>query len=193
MPSENGSLDKRKRLLNWVWNFNRSKDTPDYNDNMTDVDGYKHSNTLPIGKTRSETWAKQKVHANEVLTPPFLELVNKTAEPFMSTVNDCAAIKAIFFDAKVLLVGEALTLLRPHTGMSLNHVAVRCLLLEDVLKGSISMAQWEKEVLRYAEKEKLLSVCIGTYYQSGTLHSTLIFSVVRYLMALLRQAFVNLW
>lgn len=92
---------------------------------MTDVDGHRHRNALPIGKMRLEPWAKQNMHAGEVLTPPFLELVNKTTEPFMSTVNDSAATKATFFDAKVVLVGEALTLLRPHTGMSFNHAAVQ--------------------------------------------------------------------
>jgi hypothetical protein len=77
--------------------------------------------------------------------------------------------------------------------MSFNHAAVDCLFLEKVLKGSISMAQWEKAVLQYAEKTKLLSICIGTYYQFGILNSTFVISVVKYLMAFLRQALVNLW
>jgi hypothetical protein len=32
MPGENGSFEKGKRLLNWVWYFNCPKNTPDYNE-----------------------------------------------------------------------------------------------------------------------------------------------------------------
>lgn len=115
---------------------------------MTDVNGYTHRNTLPAGKMQPEAWQKHKNHASQVLNPPFLDLVNKTAEPFISTVIDCASTKASFFDGELLLVSEALTLLRPHTGMSFNHAALNCLLLQRALKGEMSMVQWEKEALR---------------------------------------------
>lgn len=58
--------------------------------------------------------------ASEVLSPPFLELVRKTANPFISTVRDLAAPRASFYDGKLILVGEALTVYRPHTGISFN-------------------------------------------------------------------------
>ena len=161
---------------------------PAFNENMIDVNGYTHRNTLPAGNTKPETWQKQKNHASWVLNPPFLKLVNKTAEPFISTVNDCASTKASFLDGKLLLVSEALTLLRPHTSMSFNQAAVNCLLLQRALKGEMSMMQWEREVLRYAEKNRLLSVCVGSYFQFGLLSSTFVLSMIRYLFALLRQA-----
>ena len=144
---------------------------------MTDVNGYTHRNTLPAGKMKPETWQKHKNRARHVLNPPFLELVNKTAEPFISTVNDCASTKASFFDGKLLLVGEALTLLHPHTGMSFNHATVYCLLLQKVLKGEMSMVQWEREVLRYAEKTRLFSACVGSRFQFGLLSSTFLLSM----------------
>ena len=192
MPGTNEKLAKGQRLLNWVWYFNYPKDTPAFNENMTDVNGYTHRNTLPAGKIKPETWKKHKNHARNVLDSPFLELVNKTAEPFISTVNDCASTKASFFDGKLLLVGEALTLLRPHTGMSFNHAAVNCLLLQRVVKGEMSMVQWEREVLRYAEKTRLLSACVGSYFQFGFLSSNFLLSMIRYIFALLRQVLFNI-
>ena len=192
MPGKNGVLAAGQRLLNWVWYFNCPKDTPGFHEIMTDVDGCTHRNTLPAGKMKLETWQKHKIHASQILNPPFLELVNKTAEPFISTVNDCASTKASFFDGKLLLVGEALTLLRPHTGMSFDHAAVNCLLLQRVLKGEMSMVQWEKEVLRYAEKTRLLSACVGSYYQFGLLSSAFLISITRYLFALLRQVLCSI-
>ena len=159
---------------------------------MPDVDGYTHQNTLPAGKMQPEAWQKHNSHARQVLNPPFLEFVNKTAEPFISTVNDCASTKAILFDGKLLLVGEALTLLRSHTGMSLNHAAVNFLLLQRVLKGEMPMVQWKKEVLRYTEKTRLLSACVGSYYHFGLFSSTFLISIIRYLFALLRQALFSI-
>lgn len=159
---------------------------------MTDINGYTHGNTLPAGKMKPETWQKHKNHAIHVLNPPFLELINKTSEPFISTVNGCASTKASFFDGKLLLVGEALNLLRPHTGMSFNHAAVNCLLLQKVLKGEMSMVQWEREVLRYAEKTRLLSACVGSYFQFGLLNSNFLLSVIIYLFALLHQVLFSM-
>ena len=178
MPGINGKLAKGQRLLIWVWYSNCPKDTPAFNEDMTDFNGYTHRNTLPAGNTKPETWQKQKNHASRVLNPPFLELVNKTVEPFISTVNDCASTKASFIDGKLLLVGEALTLLRPHTGMSFNQAAVNCLRLQRALKGEMSMVQWGREVLQYAEKTRLLSVCVETYFQLRLLSSTFVLSMI---------------
>lgn len=193
MPGKDGTLATGERLLNWVWYFNCPKSNSDFDILMTDIDGRKHQNTLPIGKIRPENWKKQKKHANQVLNPPFLELVNKTTEPFISSVHDCASTKASFFDGRLLLVGEALTLLRPHTGMSFNHAAVNCLLLKKVMDGEMSFAQWEQEVLRYAEKTRLLSICVGCYYQFGLVSPTFLGSVMKYLFALLRQILDKAW
>ena len=193
MPGENGSLEIGGRLLNWVWYFNCPLDSQDFKDNFTDIDGHTHRNTLPSGKMRPEVWAKHKAHASQVLTPSFLELVNKTAEPFISTVRDCASPRASFYEGRLLLVGEALTLLRPHTGMSFNHAAVNCLLLQKVMQGEMTVAEWEKEVLKYAEKTKLLSIAVGSYYQSGTLSLTFILSVVKYIFALVKYQLIRLF
>lgn len=190
MPGGNGSLRTGERLLNWVWYFNCPEGSQNLKENMTDVDGHRHRNTLPAGKIRPEVWAKLKAHAAEVLEPSFLELINKTTEPFISTVRDCASPRASFFDGRLLLVGEALTLMRPHTGMSFSHAAVNCLLLQ-VFEGEISLADWEKEVLQYAERTRLQSMVMGNYFQFGVLSPTFLFSLVSWIFALARQQLVK--
>lgn len=192
MPGENGSLKTGERLLNWVWYFNCPEGSQDLKENMTDVDGHRHRNTLPVGKMRPEVWAKLKAHAAGVLEPSFLELINKTTEPFISTVRDCASPLASFFDGRLLLVGEALTLMRPHTGMSFSHAAVNCLLLQKVFEGEISLADWEREVLRYAEKTRLLSMVLGNYFQCGIMSPTFLFSLIGWIFALARQQSVKI-
>ncbi len=154
---------------------------------MTDIDGHRHRNTLPVGKMRPEVWARLKARAAEVVEPSFLELINHTAEPFISTVRDCVSPRASFFDGRLLLVGEALTLMRPHTGMSFSHGAMNCLLLQKVFQGEISMPDWDREVLEYAERTRLPSMVLGNYCQSGVMSSTFLFSLISWMFALVRQ------
>ena len=192
MPGVNGTLETGKRLFNFVWYFNCPASSSDFKENMTDIDGHLHRSTLPIGKMQPEVWSRHKAYAAQVLTPPFLELVNKTTQPFISTINDCAAPQASFFDGRLLLVGEALTLLRPHTGLSFNHAAVSCLLLEKVLKAEIDIVQWQREVLRYREKTMLLSIVVGCYLQFGLLSRSFLFAMVKLVFILSKQLFSRL-
>ena len=187
MPGVNGVLETGKRLFNFVWYFNCPASSSEFKENMTDIDGHLHRSTLPIGKMRPEVWARHKAYAAQVLTPPFLELVNKTTQPFISTVDDCAAPRVSFFDSRVILAGESLTLLRPHTGSSFNHAAISCLLLEKVLKAEIDIAEWEREVLRYREKTMLLAIVVGCYLQFGLLSRSFLLAMVKYVSALLKQ------
>ena len=160
---------------------------------MTDINGHRHPNTVPVGQLHAEIWAKHKAHAARVPNPPFLELVNKTTQPFISTVQDCAAPRASFFDHKLLLVGEALTLYRPHTRANFNQSSLDCLLLRKALQGEISFTRWEQEVLQTAQLPRLLAVATGEYFQSGVLSLRFLLGVVRFCFALTLSRLARLW
>ena len=159
---------------------------------MTDNDGHRHRNTLPPGKMRQEIWHKQKSYAQSVLARPFAELVGKTTQPFISSVSDSIAPRASFFDGKLLLVGEALALFRPHIALSANQAAVDCLLLKRALEGEITMKEWERRVLNYGARTRLLSILTGNWTQFGV-STRLVVSAMEYGMLLVRQRVENLW
>lgn len=152
---------------------------------MTDVDGHRHRNTLPIGKMREDVWAKQRAYGNRVLAPPFVELIDKIDQPFITAISDTIAPQASFFEGKLLLVGDALALFRPHVGVSTNQAALQCLLFEKVLKGALSLPEWEKRVMAYARVTRLRSNTWGTYYLSGYL--TYLLSEIPYRLELAAQ------
>ena len=158
---------------------------------MTDNDGHHHRNTLPPGKMRQEIWYKQKSYAQSILARPFAELVEKTTQPFISSVSDTVAPRASFFDGKLLLVGEALALFRPHIALSANQAAVDCLLLKKALEGEINMKEWERRVLNYGARNRLLSILIGNWTQFGGMR--LVVSAVEYGMLLVRQGVEDSW
>lgn len=156
---------------------------------MTDVDGHRHRNTLPIGKMREDVRAKQRAYGDEVLAPPFVELINKIHQPFITAISDTIALQASFFDGKLLLVGDALALFRPHVAASTNQAALHCLLLEKVLNGAMSFSEWEKQVMGYARVTRLRSNTWETYYLSGYL--TYLLSEIPYRLELVAQWWQN--
>ena len=159
---------------------------------MTDNDGHRYRNTLPPGKMRPEIWHKQKSYAQSVLARPFAELVGKTTQPFISSVSDNIVPRASFFGGKLLLVGEALALFRPHIALSANQAAVDCLLLKKALEGEITMKEWERRALNYGARTRLLSILTGNWTQFG-ISIRLVVSAMEYGMLLVRQKVESWW
>ncbi|KAF4628227.1 hypothetical protein G7Y89_g9927 [Cudoniella acicularis] len=134
---------------------------------LTDKDGRVHRFSLPSGKLRPEVWNTQKAIAGSVLSSPYLELVNKIKRPFVTVITDTYASQASFMGGKLLLVGDALSLFRPHIAMSTNQAAFDCLAVRKMMTGEISLAQWQKEVLQYSHACRLRSQTWGAFFQVG--------------------------
>lgn len=82
-------------------------------------------------------------------------------------MNNTSASYASFFGGKLVLVGDALTLFRPHVGLSTNQGTFHALLLKTVLVGEISLAEWETTFLEYANVTLLRSIDFGAFLQYG--------------------------
>jgi hypothetical protein len=112
------------------------------------------------------------------MAPPIFELVHKTAQPFVTKIQDIASTKATFMGGKMVLVGDALCAYRPHIALSSNQAAKHCLMLDELFEGGLEIQQWEREVLRYAQRVRMLSVVLGTYGQDRGLG--FVWNVVKY-------------
>lgn len=118
---------------------------------MTDCEMIRHQFSLPTGKVRDQVWRRQKRLAQDLLDPHSAELVEKTEQPFLQSVTEVMSPRASFYDGKLLLVGDALATLRPLSGQGTNQSARSALLLKDVLDGRLTVRQWEKSCLEYAQ------------------------------------------
>ena len=134
---------------------------------MTDRHGVKHHYTLPVGKVREETWLQQQEYAKQVLPPQFAELVLKTKTPFIQSITDALSPRALFFDNKLLLLGDALAGFRPHTAASTSQAAFHALNLAKVMKGEKHWADYEREVLRFAKSVSAQGIAMGNQSQFG--------------------------
>lgn len=151
---------------------------------MTDRFGKRHNFTLPPGSIDPRELEKQRIQARKVLAAPFLELVEKAPEPFVSGVGESQMPQACFYNGKMIFVGDALSHFRPHVALSADQAALNALMLEKVMLGEMSIKQWEKVVLRYSNRTRCLSKVIGSFFQFGGIK--FVAALSQYLLTLIK-------
>ncbi|MCJ1369200.1 hypothetical protein MMC20_000409 [Loxospora ochrophaea] len=167
IPGEKGAIEPGKRLLNYVWYCNYAQDSKEFAELMTDSDGNSHRITLPVGKLRPEVWNRQRDLAKKTLPALFSEIVCKTKQPFVQAITDVISSKNSFFDGKVLLVGDSIAGFRPHLGASTSQAAFDSQMLDKLMRGQLSLNEWEMETMRYARTMQEQSVDLGQLCQFG--------------------------
>ena len=167
IPGKNGTITVGERLLNFVWYVNYEKDSPEYDEIMTDVDGKQHRWTLPAGKINPKTWEAVKERAKTSLPPQMAEMVVGCEQPFIQCIADVPPEENLFMDGKVMLIGDAFSAFRPHTAASTNQAALDARLLGEVLQGKMEKSQWKDETFAYAKQVQQQSVDMGNQSQTG--------------------------
>ncbi|ROV87826.1 hypothetical protein VMCG_10552 [Cytospora schulzeri] len=175
IPGEGGSIEPGKRLLNFCWYTNVPATSLD--EIMNDVNGTRHHTQLAPGQVRPEIWEKQKDFAKDLFAPPYLEVIEKIDSPFLHQITDYCSPRTSFAGGKVLIVGDAVTLLRPHIAFSTNQAAYHTTLTEKLVKGELNPtgpaknhpAKGKKQPNSggSAEKQELKILMLHGYAQTG--------------------------
>jgi 2-polyprenyl-6-methoxyphenol hydroxylase-like FAD-dependent oxidoreductase len=192
IPGVNGTLEPGKRSCNVVWYTRLNRSSPEYTEALTDTDGVLHRSTIPKGKVQPKVWAKAVKSAASGMPSFCYEICSKAKEPFLSAINDCEAPRAVWHGGKVLLVGEALLLVRPHTGSSFDTAAFQVLQLRRALSDKHSLAQWEKNVLYNNRKVQQLTIAYGRFLIYGLFRPSFWLAVFNFLFTLLLAPLKNL-
>ena len=156
IPGKDGSLDKR--LRNWVWYRNFAEDGGELRDVLLDCKQRNHKSSLPPGTLRKDVWERQRRLAQEVLDAHSAELVSKTTKPFFQAITEVIPEKASFCDGRLLIVGDALAVIRPLSGMGTGQAANSALLWKRVLLDEIELDDWERAVLEYAKNANMFGI-----------------------------------
>ncbi|KAI0181678.1 FAD/NAD(P)-binding domain-containing protein [Hypoxylon sp. FL1284] len=166
IPGADGALEPGRRLINFLWYTNETPEALE--DIMRDgVDGHRHHNIVPAGRVHEDVWKARLEHAKTAPLPgPLLEVIMKIRRPFIQVITDVRAPRAAFEDGRVLLVGDSLSLYRPHTAFSSTQAAFHALMVEDYVAGKISLEKWEEKLLRYSDLHSSQSILYGSFYQS---------------------------
>ncbi len=132
---------------------------------MTDVDGIRHHTSLAPGKVQPHIWAQQRTMARRLFSAPYLEIMDHIASPFVHLITDYCSPRAAFAGGKVLLVGDASALLRPHIAFSTNQAAAQAELTEQLVQAKLTIDQWEYQVTTAAYLHWKRSVWFGEFFQ----------------------------
>ncbi len=148
IPGAEGETELGKRHINWVWYWNVPEaELPKV---MTGVDRRERDFSVPPGQVRQEWLKKQDAIAKKVFCPQFLELWRATERPFLQPILDLAVPRMV--QGRVLLVGDAAFIPRPHTAASTAKAGANALALGRALQEfphdiDAALKEWEAEQL----------------------------------------------
>lgn len=166
-PGDSGKLQPGGRLIEWCWYDTCDALSSDFENFMTDTKGKRHNVTVPAGLLRPEVWDAQLTRRKEILSPLWHNIFSQAKSPLLTAVNSFDNRKALFFDGKLLLVGEAYNQIRPHLGASCDIAALQALTLAEVLEGEKTLVEWEEEVAKYATEMATRSRATGVFGMTG--------------------------
>ena len=113
------ALAKGARRYNFVWY--RPADVPQLAALMTDAHGQYFPLGIPPAKVAQVHIDAMRQAAHERLAPQFAEILDKTEQPFLQPIYDCASSSMAF--GRIALMGDAAFVARPHVGMGVTKAA----------------------------------------------------------------------
>jgi 2-polyprenyl-6-methoxyphenol hydroxylase-like FAD-dependent oxidoreductase len=148
IPGAEGETEPGKRRINWVWYWNVPES--ELSKLMTGMDGRERDFSLPPGQVRDEWLKKQNAIAEKVFCPQFLELWRATETPFLQPILDLAVPRMV--QGRVILLGDAAFIPRPHTAASTAKAGANALALGRALQDypndiDVALKEWEPDQL----------------------------------------------
>lgn len=117
------------RRYNYVWY--RPANEVELKALMTDADGHYFPQGISPNKVAWHHVAHARQAARELLAPQFAEMLEKTAQPFLQPIYDCASPQMAF--GRIALMGDAAFVARPHVGMGVTKAAQDAMALTDCI------------------------------------------------------------
>jgi len=144
VPGEHNDTRPGKRFYNWVWY--RVADVRTLAAIMTDRSGKARGYSVPEGMLDDRWIAHLRQDAEQLLPPPFRQIVEATAQPFAQAIRDLVSEQMV--SGRVVILGDAASIPRPHTAASTSKAAANALELADALQRSptdipAALAEWE--------------------------------------------------
>ncbi|HEV3422808.1 MAG TPA: FAD binding domain-containing protein [Paraburkholderia sp.] len=165
VPGEDGSTAVGERRWNWVWYRKQTRD--ELEQLLVDRDGTRRTVSLPPGATKEADIDALRAASGDLLAPTFQALVASTQEPFVQAIQDLRVPQMVF--GKVILLGDAAFVPRPHTAGSTAKAAANALALATTLASTPhtgaqldgALARWERTQLQLGMRMTDLGVSLG--------------------------------
>ncbi len=125
------ALAPGRRRYNFVWYRPAAADTA-LRALLTDADGIVHRLSIPPSRIRPEIVASMRSDARRLVAPQFAEVVEKAGQPFLQAIQDLEAPR-MRLGRRVVILGDAAFVARPHVGMGVTKAAADAQALVDAL------------------------------------------------------------
>jgi 2-polyprenyl-6-methoxyphenol hydroxylase-like FAD-dependent oxidoreductase len=120
VAGEGNDVRQGHRRYNFVW-YRPADSASQLPWLLTDTSGQSNPVSIAPNMIRTEVIADMRQAAERLLSPQFAELVGKTAKPFLQPIYDLTVPKMA--EGRVVLVGDAAFVGRPHCGMGVTKAA----------------------------------------------------------------------
>jgi 2-polyprenyl-6-methoxyphenol hydroxylase-like FAD-dependent oxidoreductase len=163
IAGQNNDLRPGYRRFNWVWY--RAAGASELDDMLVDEDGVKHVLSIPPPKVRADLIGRLKHDARHFLPPPMRDILACIVKPFFTPIYDLVVERMVF--GRVVLIGDAAAVARPHVGMGIAKAGTDAEILADALSRNPDLAdglaQFEQERLPVARKAVTQGRNLGEY------------------------------
>ena len=133
---------------------------------MIDRNGHARGYAIPEGLL-ADIWVEHLHREAENLLPfPFREIVEATTQPFAQAIRDLASDHMVV--DRVVIIGDAAAIPRPHTAASTSKAAANALALADELLASpgdvpAALVRWEPPQVALGKYLRQQGTQIGDY------------------------------
>ena len=149
VPGVDGASDVQRRRFNWLW-YLKAAPGPELDAILTDKNGRRREHSIPPGAIAPDQARRFIERAREQINPAFLELIELTEDIFVQSILDLKVPRMVF--DRVLLLGDAAFIPRPHTAGSTAKAAHNAVSLAKALADhddlSTALKRWEVSALQ---------------------------------------------
>jgi 2-polyprenyl-6-methoxyphenol hydroxylase-like FAD-dependent oxidoreductase len=133
---------------------------------LTGRDGRRYDLSLPPGQVAPAAAAGLRAEAAALLAPCCTEVVLLTGEPFIQAIYDLQSPRLVF--GRVLLIGDAAFVARPHAGLGVTKAGLDALTLARALAApdpAAALPEWERRRLAYGRAVVARARWLGAYLE----------------------------
>ncbi|MGH6903713.1 MAG: FAD-dependent monooxygenase [Geminicoccaceae bacterium] len=162
VPGADEAIQPGRRRYNWVWY--RPVEAARLPALLTDADGRRYDMSIPPARMTAAPIAAMRAAAALLVAPCFLEVVQLVEHPFIQAIYDLASPRLVF--GRVILIGDAAFVARPHAGMGVTKAGLDALTLAPALAApdpAAALIAWERGRLRYGRALVERARWLGAY------------------------------
>jgi len=130
VPGRDNDTRPGRRSYNFVW-YRPTDEHTTLRDLCTDAASRHHGMAIAPPLIRPEVLERMRADARAVLAPQILEVVERTVQPFFQAIFDLESGSMVL--GRVVLLGDAAFVARPHVGMGVTKAALDAQCLADAL------------------------------------------------------------